>query len=103
MGTEVTETGLYFLSSCGDRILSSGMTVLVFLRLGMMPVSTDSWNSCENIGANSSAQVYRKWPEMLSCPAVFIMLVLLNWQVTSFLEMIIYLGYGGGWWLPEAI
>ena len=62
----------------------------------MMPVSTDSWNSCENIGANSSAQVHRKWPEMLSGPGVFLMLVLLNWHVTSFLEMTISLGYGGG-------
>ena len=48
------------------------MTVLVFQRLGVMPVSTDSWNSCENIGANSSAQVRRRWPEMLSGPEVFL-------------------------------
>ena len=91
----MTATGVYWLTSCGDRILNSGMTVLVFLRLGMMPVSTDSWNSCENIGANSSAQVYRMWPEMLSGPAVFLMLVLLNWHDTSFLKMMITLGYGG--------
>ena len=39
-----------------------------FQRLGMMPVSTDSWNSCESIDANSSAQVRRRWPEMLSGP-----------------------------------
>ena len=77
MGTEVTATGLYWLSSCGDRILSSGMTLLVFQMFGMMPVSTDS------------AQVYRKWVEMLSGPAVLPMLVLLNWHVTSFLDMII--------------
>ena len=37
-----------------------------------MSVSTDSWNSCENIGANSSAQVRRRWPEMLSGPEVFL-------------------------------
>ena len=71
MGTEVRTTGMYWLSSCGDRMLSSGMTVLVFQMFGMMPVSTDSWNSCVNIGANSSAHVYRKWAEMLSVPAVF--------------------------------
>ena len=101
MGTEVRTTGMHWLSSCGDRMLSSGMTVLVFQMFGMMPVSTDSWNSCVNIGANSSAHVYRKWAEMLSGPAVFPMLVLLNWHVTSFLEMMIILGYGG--WLPEAL
>ena len=46
---------------------------LLNVRLGIMPVSTDSWNSCENIGANSLAQVWRRWPEMLSGPEVFLM------------------------------
>ena len=64
------------------------MTVLVFQRLGTILVSTDSWNSCENIGANSSAQVRRRWPEMLSGPEVFLMLVLLNCRVTSSSEML---------------
>ena len=54
-----------------------------------MPVSTDSWNSCENIGANSSAQVRRRWPEILSGPEMFLMLVLLNWRVMSSSEMMI--------------
>ena len=47
------------------EILSSGMMVLVFQMFRMMPVLTDSWNSCVNIGANSSVQVYRKWAKML--------------------------------------
>ena len=35
-------------------------------------MSTDSWNSWENIEANSSAQVRIRWPEMLSGPEVFL-------------------------------
>ena len=37
------------------------MTVPVFQRL-----VNDSWNIYKNIGANSSAQARRRWPEMLS-------------------------------------
>ena len=59
------------------------MTVLVFQRLGMMPVSTDSWNR-------------RRWPEMLLGPEVFLVLVLLNWPVTSSSEMMIFPGEGEG-------
>ena len=69
------------------------MTVLVSQRLGIMPVSTHSWNSCENVGANSSVHVLRRWPEM-SGPEVFLMLVLKNWRVTSSSEMMISPGEG---------
>ena len=62
----------------------------------MMAVSTDSWNSCENIITNSSAQVHRKWPEMLSGPGVFLILVRLNWRVTSILEIMISGNLSGG-------
>ena len=66
----------------------------------MVPVSTDSWYSCENIGANSPTQIWRRWPEMLSGLEVFLILVLLNWRVTSSSEIMIspgkWEGGGGG-------
>ena len=74
--------------------LGTGMMVLVFQRLGVMSVSTDSWNSCENIEANSSAQVWRRGPEMLSGPELVLMLVLLNWRVTTSSEMMNNSGEG---------
>ena len=96
MGREMRATGLQWLSSREDGILGIGMTVFSFPRLGMMPVSTDSWYSCDNIGANSPAQIWRRWPEMLSGLEVFLTLVLLNWRVTSSSEIMISPGEGEG-------
>ena len=59
-------------------------------------MSTDSWNSWENIEANSSAQVRIRWPEMLSGPEVFLPCHIIFGGDD--------LSGGGGWgWLPEAL